>query len=158
MGSVFPKLRHRRGCAQPDSYPLLLLMARLCLERREGPGLAEVDVELQLLWVRLRKGPSVRGPERREGLGLVEADVELQLLLARLKGPHVRGPERREGPGLVEVDVGLQLLWAGLSKGPHARGPERREGPGLVEVDDELQLVWVPGETQQGPPREGVKA
>ena len=130
MGSVFPKLRHRRGCAQPDSYPLLLLMARLCLERREGPGLAEVDVELQLLWVRLSKGPSVRGPERREF----------------------------EGPGLVEVDVGLQLLWAGLSKGPHARGPERREGPGLVEVDDELQLVWVPGETQQGPPREGVKA
>ena len=26
MGSVFPKLRHRRGCAQPDSSPLLFLI------------------------------------------------------------------------------------------------------------------------------------
>ena len=84
MGAVFPKLRHRRGCAQPDSYPLLLLMARLCLERREGPGLTEVDVELRLLWARLSTSLHVRGPERREGPGLAEVDVELQLLWARL--------------------------------------------------------------------------
>ena len=116
METVFPKLRHRRGCAQPDSYPLLLLMARLCLERREGPGLTEVDVELRLLWARLSTGLHVRGPERREG---PEVDVELQLLWARLsKGSRVKGPERREGPGLVEVDVELQLLWADSAKGP----------------------------------------
>ncbi len=57
-------------------------------ERSEGQGLAEVDVELQLKWARLSKGPSVRGPER----GLVEADVELQLLWRDSAQPRHEGP------------------------------------------------------------------
>ena len=110
-------------------------------ERREGPGLVEVDDELQLVWV---PGPHVRESKRRESSGLFAAAVEVQLLWARLsKGPHVRETERR-------------ALRARLSKGSHEREPERREGSQAWLTL--CQNTAAGAETQQGPPREGARA
>ena len=66
--------------------------------------LAEDDVEVQLLWARLSKGPHVRESERREGpqgKGCLRMMSKYSCGRALSKGPHVREPERRGWPRLL---------------------------------------------------------